>query len=283
MFQFFEEFVVKMKLLLLLLLIIVPANRLLVQEIPDCMCPPLKHPPSGYLVNQDSSIVIDTCGIWYPFSNCDFVYWGNVFSLHGKEAQDRIYAKNTWLIWFDVKAIPLPEAPSDSVIEVTWEDIDSLNYPEIRDSLKSIEQIYGPFKLIKVDPQFTEPPYGQDFHIYFDNYVNVNFLIKKFRDCPFTHCDFLSWLADDYPSYVSENNNGIELPPQILVLGNYLSITNQSINKHNIKIYAINGFEIKENDYSLIDNKIFINLKNISNGFYFILIDNEVYKFIKEN
>jgi hypothetical protein len=280
MFQFFEEFVMKMKILLLLLLLLAPANKLLMQEIPDCMCPPLKHPPSGYLVNQDSAIVIDTCGIWYPSISCDSAYWGNVFSKYGLEAIKRIYAKNTWLIWFDVKAIPLPEAPSDSVIEVTWRDIDSLNYPEIKDSLKSIEQIYGTYKLIKVNPQFTEPDIGQSFDVIFENYVNVNELTKKFRDCPFAHCDFLNWLSDDYPDDVKDNHNdSLIIYPNPAFYFLYIKSNNDLID--NINIISTLGCQQPLNINKQYDKIVVVNVSRLPSGVYFIVLNSKIYEFIK--
>jgi hypothetical protein len=44
------------------------------------MCPPLSYPTTGQLINGDSSLVIDTCSIFYPSQNCDSVFWNNINS-----------------------------------------------------------------------------------------------------------------------------------------------------------------------------------------------------------
>ncbi|MFH1049837.1 MAG: T9SS type A sorting domain-containing protein [bacterium] len=183
----------KMKILLLLLLLLATTNSLMVLEIPDCMCVPLSYPSTGHLINQDSSLIIDTCGIWYPSVNCDSVYWNNITSENSELAKGRIYAKKPWSIRFEVDAIPLEPAPWDTNLYVTWTAIDSSNYPEIRSRFEFIEHEFGSYKLRKVYPDKDTGIDSREFILIFDDYTWVLTLTNYCNNIPYTHAEFIGW------------------------------------------------------------------------------------------
>src|SRR5438876_1105599 len=65
-----------------------------------------------------------------------------------------MYARGGFLITFDDDVFHLPYAPADSIIEVTWQDMDT-NYPDLRAAFDTIYQRYGAFVLRKMYPQDT--------------------------------------------------------------------------------------------------------------------------------
>ncbi len=273
----------KTRLLILFLLFFALVHKLQMQEIPDCMCVPLKHPPSGYLVNQDSAVVLDTCGIWFPSASCDSVYCNNVFSQYGIEAMQRVYAKSTWTIWFDVKAFLISKGPVDTIIEVTWRDIDSLNYPFLKDSLELIEQNYGSFTLRKIHPQYTEPIYGQEFIMYFEEYVNVFKILDQFRSIPHTYCDFISWLADDYSNYVKDNNKNIlVISPNPASEYIEIDLVAKLSESYQIQIFDVYGKEMYVGAHcpDIIGMPLRIDISSFPDGVYFLRIGNETQKFV---
>jgi hypothetical protein len=75
-----KKVIMKRVVVILFLVLLVPNGNLFLQEIPECMCPPLSYPTTGQLINGDSSLVIDTCSIFYPSQNCDSVFWNNINS-----------------------------------------------------------------------------------------------------------------------------------------------------------------------------------------------------------
>jgi hypothetical protein len=81
-----------------------------------------------------------------------------------------------------VKAFPTPYYDKDTTIILTWNDVDSVNYPDIKDSLEQIAYDYGNYILVKVHPDLVEPDGGQKFHVYFDDYVMYCFSEKKTKE-----------------------------------------------------------------------------------------------------
>lgn len=70
--------IIFMKILLLILIFVIPNSLLVAQDIPDCMCPPQYWIETGVnIINFDSSLVIDTCGIPYWYNSCDSMLWDN--------------------------------------------------------------------------------------------------------------------------------------------------------------------------------------------------------------
>ncbi|TAL67371.1 MAG: hypothetical protein EPN82_15495 [Bacteroidetes bacterium] len=111
------------------------------QEIDTCWCPPLSYPRTGQLVNQDSAIVFDTCGIRYPSANCDSAFWDNTGWRYYPEAKGKVYARKYWDVIFGVPAIVLDSIRGDSLLYVTHNAIDSINYPNIKNGFKQLETI----------------------------------------------------------------------------------------------------------------------------------------------
>ncbi|MBI5325457.1 MAG: hypothetical protein HZB41_09345, partial [Ignavibacteriae bacterium] len=158
----------------------------LTAQIPDCWCMPKYYPPNGEFFNEHFRY--DTCGVELSSSTCDSIYWLNMNKTY--YGRNRIYAKREWVLWFDVKAFTFPYYPPDTIIEATWRDVDSINYPEIRDSLKMIENEYGYNKMIKMHPELIQPGEGQSFIVSFENYVNGVELENKFNSIHYANCDF---------------------------------------------------------------------------------------------
>ncbi|MFH1049836.1 MAG: T9SS type A sorting domain-containing protein [bacterium] len=184
----------KMKLLLFLLLLLVPSVRLLMQEIPDCMCPPMHILETGHQVNIDSAIVIDTCGIWYPSASCDSAYWNNIRSEYQFEAQKRLYSRAYWEILFLVDVIPIPASHPDSVIIVDWTSIDT-TFTELREAFEQLEEKFDDFYLKKLYPSSGDGKSSRRFRLYFTNYVNLKQIEKHFEYIP----DILISFGRDIP------------------------------------------------------------------------------------
>jgi hypothetical protein len=141
-------------------------------QIPDCMCVPLSYPQTGQIINLDSSIVFDTCGVQYKYSNCDSSFWYNLKSDYGEQAKKKVYSKGYWVILFEVSAIPIPAAPKeDTLIYVDWTAIDTA-YPEIRNTFQQMEENFGDLYFRKMSPTAGEN--AKNFRLYFTNYVNID-------------------------------------------------------------------------------------------------------------
>jgi hypothetical protein len=277
----FWKTVMKMKLLLLLLLLLAPANKLLVQEIPDCWCMPRYYPPNEEYFNEH--FYFDTCEARYITKNCDSSYWLNINRTF--DGRDRIYAKYYWLIWFDVKAFPLPYYDPDTTIEVTWRDADSVNYPEIKDSLEIIENEYGNFKMVKLHPELNQPGIGQAFRVSFDNYVNGVELENKFNSITFTNCDFkagtyeindIEDLYKDIYKYLIISPNPASEYIEIEV-GVRHAVTLQNVQIQIFDVYGEYVLSVWANGRSPLHR---IDISGLADGVYFLRIGNETQKFV---
>ncbi|OGU41712.1 MAG: hypothetical protein A2X61_00180 [Ignavibacteria bacterium GWB2_35_12] len=243
-----------------------------------CWCPPLSYPPTGQLVNQDSAIVFDTCGIRYPSANCDSAFWDNTGWRYYPEAKGNVYAKKYWDVGFNVPAIVLDSVSADSLLYVTHDAIDSINYPNIKNVFKQLEIIYGTYRLRKVHPQETIGERSQYFSLYFDNYVKIGEVEYYLDTMKNIYCEFANW-----PSISGSNvddiktNYDFKIEPD--VSQSFIKIlSNNNLRIKSIKIYNILGELLYY--YSFIDNDIFtININNYSTGLYIIAINEQIYKF----
>jgi hypothetical protein len=238
-------------------------------------------------VNQDSALVLDTCGLFQlssrSYSDCGDIYEN--WDINKEERHSRLYAKQHWTVRFDVAAIYIPKAPSDTIIEVSWEAIDT-SFAEIRTAFQQLEQQYGAFRLRKFYPDYDTNEFSQVFLLYFDNYVNI-FDIEEYIDSiPNTSCDFSRWIVKP----VSVNNeNGESLIKDkifsIIASNNKKEIliqTNIDFSGDNfIIINDMNGRAIKtikiENSFS--GTIIPINVSDLIKGIYFVCIGNYCNKF----
>jgi hypothetical protein len=190
------------------------------------------------------------------------------------------------VVWFDVKVFNIPAYDPDTLIELTWRDVDSLSYPEIKDSLKSIEQLYGKYKLVKNNPEYTEPEIGQDFFIYFENYVNGVNVEKKFRAIPHTDCDFLGGITKI--NSINEINNSEKM--DFIISPNpaneYIEIdvgANCNVPLQNVQfqIYNVYGECVANLTPTLSKGEgVRIGVSGLADGIYFLRIGNETQKFV---
>ncbi|OGU15457.1 MAG: hypothetical protein A2X61_07740 [Ignavibacteria bacterium GWB2_35_12] len=240
-----------------------------------CWCIPKYYPPNGEFFNEHFKY--DTCNVEFASSSCDSVYWLNMNRT--TDGRNRIYAKHEWLVWFDVKAFPLPYYPPDTLIEVTWRDVDSINYPEIKDSLRMIENEYGNNKMIKLHPDLNQPGSGQTFRVFFDNYLIGVELENKYNAIPFANCGFKAGRLDidNIDDFSKGHNTEINISPN--PANDYLYIHKQNNNHNNIIITSVTG-EVLLTIESNNEEEQKINIQNLSPGIYFLRIGNVCKKFI---
>jgi hypothetical protein len=77
-----------------------------------------------------------------------------------------------FLVVFDYYVIDLPEAPEDTILEVTWESI-STSFTQLRSDFEEMENKFGGFILRKRRPQITDSTQigSKTFWLSFDDYV----------------------------------------------------------------------------------------------------------------
>ena len=132
-----------------------------VQAQETCRCLPLFEPGQG---ENPDSVLVDTCGAnIYPRPCSEGILWRRYIT----------YARKWWSVRFLGDAIPLSAAPSDTVIEVGWRDIDPA-YQELRSRFEMLEMRFGEFHLRKVYPADTDEVRGREFRMRFDEYVNAD-------------------------------------------------------------------------------------------------------------
>lgn len=150
----------------LLLLVLIPAG-ILCSAFPvsaqqaDCLCMPIFT--SGMPARNSDSMMVDTCGL--DAESC----------VHAAMMGDRnrYYSKTGYLIDFDVPAIRLPTAPEDSILEVTWDAIDTA-LSVLRADMEGLENKYGSYVLRKLDPADSS---SQRFELRMDDYENVDSIV----------------------------------------------------------------------------------------------------------
>jgi hypothetical protein len=272
----------KMKILLLLLLLLVPSGRLQVQEIRDCMCPPLSYPRTGQLINGDSSLVFDTCGVWYPSANCDSAYWNNINSTYGDTAMSRVYAKKYWDVKFDVPAILLDSVRGDSLLFVTQNAIDSINYPNLKYGFNQLEIKYGTYRLRKVAPHLTTGKGSQYFNLYFDNYAPMGEVWYTLDTMEHVYCEFKGWPPITQNDVIDFNNN---IDCKITFESSQKTIkiqTNKFTKTYNIEIFNLLGNRYYYNDFSSNNkfDEFNIDINSYPSGLFIIAINKQIYKFL---
>ncbi len=276
-----------MKILLFLLLIIVPANKLLVQELPDCKCSPQYWMEDSTLIgNSDNSFLIDTCGIPKWFESCDSTLW--YYIKHYYEPYYRCFAKYSWEIIFQVDAIPKP-AKGDTTIIVTWEEIDT-SFREIRSGFQSFEQTFGSFVLEKMYPGFGPgSSLGRIFLLYFTDYNNVQLVTDSLNKIQNVVAGFSRTLYFHNSSVHNENNfsyNVISISPN--PANEYIEINFEADSRRqtvdgrqelDIQIFNVYGEQmtVGANGRSPLQ----INISHLPVGIYFVRVGSEVKSFVK--
>jgi len=267
----------KFKILLLLLLLLAPANKLLMQEIPDCMCPPLSYPKTGQLINGDSSLVFDTCGVWYPSTDCDSAFWNNINSTYGDTTMSRVYAKKYWDVKFDVPAILLDSVRGDSLLFVTQNAIDSINYPNLKYGFNQLEIKYGTYRLRKVAPHLTTGKGSQYFNLYFDNYAPMGEVWYTLDTMEHVYCEFKGWppiTQNDVSDLTSKNDLIISPNPASeyieIDLGAKLSESWELSESYQIQIFDVFGRQMYNFVGAHCNEPLRIDIPNFPDGVYFL-------------
>ncbi|MCL5991211.1 MAG: hypothetical protein M1419_03815 [Bacteroidetes bacterium] len=248
------------------------------QVIDTCWCFPLSYPPTHQLVNQDSAIVFDTCGIRYPSANCDSAYWNNTGWNYYPEAKGKVYAKYYWDVRFAVPAIVLDSVRGDSLLYVTHDAIDSINYPNIKYGFKQLETIYGTYRLRKVHPDEITGSRSRYFRLYFDNYVKFG-EVEYYLDTMYNvYCEFANWPSLT-GSDVNDNNINSDFKIEIDASQSFIKILSiNNLRIKSIRIHTILGELLYYS--SLIDNDNYIiNINNYSTGIYILAINKQNFKF----
>jgi hypothetical protein len=275
MFQFFEEFVMKMKILLLLLLLLAPVKIVLPQEIPECCCSPEYWiEDNSFLYNYDR-IVLDTCGINFYSSKCDSSYWlnydNNVFS--------RLYAKNYWDIKFEVEAIPI-QAYDDTTIWVSWEDIDT-SYIDIRNKFQELEYNFGAYRLQKTYPNISsEYDLGRSFMLFFidSNYHHIKSVTQFIDTILYTKCWFGKYFNHSGKTDILVENDKQEItispnPASEYIeidLGAKLSESWELSESYQIQIFDVFGRQMYNFVGAHCNEPLRIDIPNFPDGVYFL-------------
>ena len=289
-----KKVIMKRVVVLLFLVLLVPNGNLFLQEIPDCCCFPFTFPQSGEKINQDSSLVIDTCGIWLPSLNCDSAYWNNILHpLYGEEAKMKVWAKNYWSIHFKVDAIPIDSTKGDTLLYVTYADFDSINYSKILEGFRQIESKYGSFRLRKAIPQASSGYRGRYFVLYFDNYVKLGDIALDLYNLN----EYLSYSFGNWPKVNGEievedlydnDRDLIQISPN--PANEYIKINFERCptsvrcrTSEIIEIYNVLGERVKSPiPNTLNPNPQFrVDISDLPDGVYFVRIDNFFKSFVK--
>jgi hypothetical protein len=177
-----------------------------------------------------------------------------------------------------------------------------VNFQEIKDSLKNIENNFGNYKLIKKNPQYTEPYIGQLFLVHFENYVNGVSIENQFNSIPFASCDFLTGISKEASTGIlsTENNNLISIYPN--PASEYIEINlerwtplskwSPSEESEEIRVYTALGECVKNPSKTLVHTPAplkrgiregvrRIDVSDLPAGVYFVRIGDAVKSFVK--
>ena len=281
-----KKVIMKRVVVILFLVLLVPNGNLFLQELPDCWCIPRYYPPNEEYFNEH--FYYDTCGAVYTSYSCDSSYWLNLNRTF--DGRNRIYAKREWVLWFDVKAFPLPYYPPDTIIEVSWRDVDSINYTEIKDNLKKIEIEYGNYIMKKIAPELNQPGIGQAFRIFFDNYVNGVELENKFNTILFAKCSFHPhvWEINNVSEYTELDYSTIHIYPN--PANEYIEINFERCptsarcrTSGIIEIYNVLGEKVKSPIPNTLNPnpKFRVDVSDLPDGVYFVRFGEFVGRFLK--
>lgn len=113
---------------------------------------------------QNADVYVDTSGISH-----------NLFNL--LLTNKNLYSKRGLIIKFEKEAITLPKAPKDSVIELTWNSIDS-SFKKLRNGFEKLENIFSYYKMLKIYPDQKKGEGSQKFELIFNRLVNVDSVIN---------------------------------------------------------------------------------------------------------
>jgi hypothetical protein len=102
----------------------------------------------------------------------------------------RVYTKKYWDVYFDVDAIPLDSVGAGTLLYVSHNAIDSINYPDIKLGFRRLEENFGTYRLRKISPNITTGKDSRYFRLYFDNYVKMGEITYTLDTMEHVICDF---------------------------------------------------------------------------------------------
>lgn len=259
------------------------------QDIDSCWCIPCYNTQYMEFYNRDT-LAIDTCGIIEELGSsseldnynndwCELVRSQESPIVRRLVWYKRYYSKRGWSFSFQVMAIDLPWAPHDSIVECSWEDIDS-SYTNIRDAFERLEKKYGEFYFIKKDPEDTITYLSQTFKLRFDNWVNTIEVYDSLKTIPqivpgVNVFHFVDGLSIDQTSekifevYPNPSENKI-----------IIKFNEEPENINIINIFSIDGnLQISQPIQFPADN-IQVDISELSDGVYFVVYKNQRTKIV---
>jgi hypothetical protein len=88
-----------------------------------------------------------------------------------------LYAKRWYGISLDSDYFHFPAAPLDTIIQTTWQQLDTI-YDTLRSEFDSLQRQYGPFVLRKYNPNETIGRLSGEYNIGFDSLLEVDAVIN---------------------------------------------------------------------------------------------------------
>jgi hypothetical protein len=247
-----------MKNLFLFLLLFLLATTLVKSQCPLCV-------PKDGLYNVDSLYAIDTCLV--PNSaRCDTIL--------RLDAQSKymvgLYTKR-YSVGFDYfNYIPLPSLPIDSLVLVTWQQIDTM-FPATRAGFAALEARFGSFLFRKVNPHITDSldNRARVFDLFFTKlqysdsltiYIRAISGVLDFNPIP----NFI----DNQTSVKEANESGLICVSKLLNNGGILSV-NEPAQRLGWRLVNIVGQTVKEFAPESYNNTVTLN--NLNSGIYFAI------------
>ncbi len=259
------------KLVLLLAIVILSSAHLSAQVNEDCLCMPEGETDSTGGWGSHYDLKIDTCGIVAVADSCDGIFeemTGNAFD---SIRHNRIYAVKKWIIDMEEEIIEFP----DSIDYATWDNV-SVEYPEVKDSLKNIEQNFGTYKIYDENSEV----FPNLVFVVFDNYVKAYTVEKAFNNIPLLTCIYEHGVYSPVSSIKDIKKNNLEYIESV----SYDGIIKVKFNKIegyvDLNVYNNMGVLIFSNTFFPDSREIKINLHNMNSGIYFVQINNKFHKIL---
>jgi hypothetical protein len=231
----------------------------------------------------DSCLKLPQGTVEYPISNPDSVL---IDSCWDSPTFREMYTKKYFIVFNRWVYIFTPK-PFQRDSLYTWRDIDS-NHEEMKNVFQELEIKYGPYYFKRYysddsDSGFIKVP---TCLIVLDNYVCadtlINFIKTNFLSDSIFYIDMNSTPTE---LSVLENNNANDFSVSIDNNNKMIKILSRYNGQGgiNICIYDVMGRVIKRQIYNSSCDFIQINISDIEQGIYFIVINNRyVYKLLKD-
>jgi hypothetical protein len=273
-------------LLFVLMLFLSVESPVQTEDLDPCWIIPCLDTEYMQGINPDT-LAIDTCG-FYEESGIYFNSheWCELIRSYESPivlqfiTQKRYYSKRGWKIIFKVNALNFPWAPEDSILECSWNDIDTA-YPEIREKFQIIEDKYGIFKLRKVYPADTITEQSRRFSLHFPNFVNTIDVGTALMNIPKSVStgprlfDCVTGASDDQTS-----NNIFEIYPNPSEDKLIIKFNEEPIDKKYINIYSMDGKLQISQLIQYSSETIDIDTSELINGIYLVIYNNQQTKIV---